>query len=117
MIKQEVNRVVKIINNEKSQSEQLTKTIIKNRVYEAHAIVNHIYNQNKHNKNKKEIQKMIMDALRPIRFSDKTGYYFILHISGETILSPVIPSFEGTNIINLQDSLNHTTGQLELVFM
>jgi len=47
MIKQEVDRVVALINHEKSQSEALTRKKIKARVYEAYAIAQHIYEQNK----------------------------------------------------------------------
>ena len=42
MIKQEVDRVVAMINYEKAQSESITKEKIKTRVYEAHAIAQHI---------------------------------------------------------------------------
>ena len=104
MIKNEVNRVVDMINHEKAQSEKLLKINIKARVYEAHSIAQHIYMKNKNSKNKSEIQAMIINALRPIRFECEKGYYFIDHLSGKNILYPVFPFFEGTNIMNLQDS-------------
>ena len=104
MIKREVERVVDMINYEKAQSEALAKTEINSRVYEVLNIVQNIYEQNKALKSDAEIQKMIVDALRPIRFNDGRGYYFIDSLSGENILYPPHPSFEGQNIINLQDS-------------
>ncbi len=104
MIKREVERVVDMINYEKAQSEALAKTEIKSKVDEVYSIVQNIYKQNKELKSNAEIQKMIVDALRPIRFNDGRGYYFIGSLSGESILYPVHPSVEGQNIINLQDS-------------
>lgn len=104
IIKREVERVVDMINYEKAQSKALAKTEIKSRIYEAHSIVQNIYKQNKELKSDDEIQRMIVAALRPIRFNDGTGYYFIDSLSGENILYPTNPSFEGQDIINLQDS-------------
>ncbi len=104
MIKREVEHVVDMINYEKSQSETLKKTNIKSMVYEACRIVQNVYEKNKELRSDAEIQKMIVDVLRPIRFNDGSGYFFIDSLSGENILYPTHPSFEGKNIINLQDS-------------
>ncbi len=46
IIKQEVNRVVDLISYEKEQSEILTRSKIKSRVYEAYSIAQNIYQQN-----------------------------------------------------------------------
>jgi signal transduction histidine kinase len=104
MIKREVERVVDMINHEKAQSMTLAKTEVRSRVYEAYSIVQNIYEQNKGLKSDAEIQKMIADALRPVCFNDGKGYYFIDSLSGENILYPPYPSFEGQNIVDLQDS-------------
>jgi PAS domain S-box-containing protein len=103
-IKREVRRVVDMINYEKAQTEALAKTEINSRVYEVYSIVQNIYEQNKELKSDAEIQRMIVDVLRPIRFNDGRGYYFIDSLSGENILYPPHPSFEGQNIVNLRDS-------------
>ena len=68
IIKQEVERVVDLISYEKAQSEVLTKEKIKSRVHEAYAIAQNIYQQNKTAKSAAEIEQIILDALRPIRF-------------------------------------------------
>ena len=97
MIKQEVDRVVALINHEKSQSEALTKKKIKAKVYEAYAIVQHIYEQNKSVKNKTEIKQMILEALRPIRFERGIGYYFVTRLDGVEMLFADKPEIEGLN--------------------
>ena len=103
-IKKLVNRVVKRIEFEKSRVDNVTKEEIKSRVYEAYLITENIYNQNKSNKSKKEIQKLITDALRSIRFNGGNGYFFINDLEGKVFLSPALPQFENKNILNLKDS-------------
>ncbi len=103
IIKREVNYVVDMINHEKTQSDELTKSKVKARVYEAYSIAQNIYHQNIA-KNKDEIQQMILDALRPIRFEQGNGYYFISRSDGVAILFPSNPEMEGTNLLELQDT-------------
>jgi PAS domain S-box-containing protein len=104
LIKQEVNRVVDLISYEKAQSEILTKERIKSMVYEAHSITQNIYQQNNTTKNDTEIQQMIKDALRPIRFEQESGYYFINRIDGLNILFANKPEMEGLSLLNVQDT-------------
>ncbi len=103
VLKQEVERVVDMIRYEKAQSEKLTKSKIKSRVYEAHSIVHHIYQENKTTKNKVEIQKMILDAISSIRFEQGNGYYFISRFDGKALLFPSKPELEEKNLINVRD--------------
>ena len=102
--KREVERVVNMINNERVQSESLTRDKIKSRVYEAYSIAQNIYQQNKATKTETEIQQMIIDALRPIRFEYENGYYFITHLDGISILFADKPKMEGLNILGFQDT-------------
>jgi PAS domain S-box-containing protein len=104
IVKQEVHRVVEMIYYEKAQSEILTKQKIKSRVYEAHAIAQHIYQKNYTAKSTDEIQKMIIDALKPIRFEQGSGYYFISRTDGVAILFPSKPKLEGVNLLEVQDT-------------
>jgi PAS domain S-box-containing protein len=104
IIKHEVERVVDMIHYEKAQSGALARRKIKSRVYEAHAIAQHIYQQNKSAKTRDEIQKMIIDALKPIRFEQGVGYYFITRLDGVAILFPSKPELEGVNLMALKDS-------------
>lgn len=104
IIRQEVERVVDMIRYEKAQSERLTKSKIKSRVYDVYAIAHHIYQENKTAKSKDEIQKMILDAISPIRFEQGSGYYFISRLDGVAILFPSKPELEGKNLIDVQDT-------------
>ncbi|BBO80518.1 hypothetical protein DSCO28_10840 [Desulfosarcina ovata subsp. sediminis] len=103
IIKQEVMRVVERIRYEQSQSETVTREKIKARVDEAYAIARHIYQQNRHLKSRTDIQRMILDALRPIRFENGSGYYFATRLDGIEMLFADRPEMEGLNLLNLKD--------------
>lgn len=104
LIKSEVERVIEIINEQRHRSEKIIKNSVKQRVYEASAIAENIYQQNKTTKSKSEIQQLILDALRAIRFEQGTGYYFITQMDGLGILAADKPELEGVNLLNLQDT-------------
>ncbi len=104
LIKREVKRVIELISEQRSRSEQIIKTKVRQRVYEASAIANNIYQQNKTTRSKSEIQQLILDALRAIRFARGTGYYFIVGLDGVSYLDADHPDFEGTSVLDIQDT-------------
>lgn len=50
-----------------------------------------------------DIQRLIVEALRPVRFFDGRGYFFIDDMSGRFILLPTAPQFEGRLMPDNQD--------------
>ena len=73
----EIEKTIKYISNTKKEMTNQLRKNLKNRVDEAYTIASHIYDENKNIKSKKEIQKIIIDALSKIRFFEGRGYYFI----------------------------------------
>ncbi|MCD6580485.1 MAG: cache domain-containing protein [Desulfuromusa sp.] len=104
LIKREVERVVELIYEQRSRSEQETQIMVKQRVFEASAIASNIYQQNKSTKSDNEIQRLIVDALRAIHFVQGSGYYFIVGLNGISYLHADHPAFEGTSVLDLQDT-------------
>ncbi len=104
IIKEEVMRVVHMISSQRSQAEKLTRDRIRQRVREACIIAQNIYLQNKDVKSPAEIQKMIVEALRPIRFEQGLGYYFITNLDGQVIMNADRPQLEGLNYSAWQTS-------------
>jgi PAS domain S-box-containing protein len=104
MLQFEVAGVVKHVQYMRIQADQKMNRILKNRVYEAHAIALNIYHKNKTSKTLHEIGDMIKEALRPIRFNSGRGYYFAVSMDGVEQLYPIKPEFEGESLIDLQDS-------------
>ena len=104
IIQQEVMRVVELISYEKEQYDVLTKSSIKARAYEAWSIADNIYQQNKSSKNNSEIKKMILDALRPIRFENGKGSFFMADLDGTGLLLNANRKMEGKSLLHLQDN-------------
>ncbi len=103
IIKQEVMRVVDIVTRERKRSQEETEKLIQSRVNEAVAIARNIYEQSKTAKDHEAIHGIIIEALRPIRFSDGDGYFFITSFDGTQALVPDSPELEGKNILEIQD--------------
>ena len=103
-LKKHVKAVIQYIEYMEAQIESQLKKNIKHRVEEAHAIATNIYLENKDSRSDLEIKKMIRDALRPIRFSNGSGYYFAFSMDGIEILFPDHPELENKDMLSVQAS-------------
>jgi diguanylate cyclase (GGDEF)-like protein len=101
-IQQEVERIFSYLDDQQQSTRAKLKQQAKQRVEEAHAIAFNIYNNNQ-DKSKAEIAKLIKDALRPIRFFEGRGYFFIYQMDGINVLHSLRPKLEGTSLWNTQD--------------
>lgn len=100
IIKDEVTRVVELINHSINDIDKSAEQTVKNRSNEAYSVVKNIYNENLNIKSESEIKKMIVDALRPVRFNENSGSFFIFDTDGDLILFNDSSEFEGQNIKN-----------------
>lgn len=103
-LKQQVDGAIKYVEFRRSQIEQQTQDEIKRRVLEAHAVATHIIERYRTEKSLKELQDMVREALRPIRFSEGKGYYFATSLDGVEQLFADRPSLEGKNLLAMQDT-------------
>ena len=103
LIKQEVERVIDSINYQRSLSDQRTKDIIKQQVYEAYAVASSVYRQNKSNRSDSEMKRMVLEVLRAIRFEQGSGYFFAIRLDGLVTLNANKPELEGKNLLDLKD--------------
>lgn len=104
IIQNQVNSAIDRINHKKAKDEQIAKEQVKQEVERAYLIADNIYNKYKKTRNQSEIIKMIMEALRPIRFNNGNGYIFSNNLSGKILLYPTMPALENSNMLNLKDS-------------
>lgn len=102
-IRKEVKKVVDLISQTREQAEQVSREMVRSRVYEAHAIATNIYLGHRETAGRDELQKMIIDALRPIRYANGSGYFFATRFDGVEMLFADRPETEGTNLLNIQD--------------
>jgi PAS domain S-box-containing protein len=104
LIKNETEQVLDYVEFKISQAETRLKQIIRNRTNEAYDIAINLYNQHKATRNPDELKKIIKDALRPIRYNNQRGYYFVTRLDGVEILFADRPEMEGLNLIDMQDT-------------
>ncbi|MCB9494052.1 MAG: cache domain-containing protein [Desulfobacteraceae bacterium] len=103
-IREQVLGISDMISHVRGQSMELSRQAVLSRVREAHSIASHIYETNKGIKTDLEIQEMIFEALRPVRFEDGKGYYFATRIDGLELLFSDRPEMEKKNLYDLKDS-------------
>ena len=103
IIKQRVYEVYDYIKREQEYTEQELRNSLKEAIENAYKIANNIYQNNLH-KDTNEVKKLIVDALRDIRFNSGRGYYFIYENSGKNILLPHNQELEGKDFWEHQDA-------------
>ncbi|WP_334550924.1 cache domain-containing protein [Vibrio scophthalmi] len=101
-IQNRVTNIVDQIEFEKKRTEDLLRQDIKQRVEEALAIAQNLYRQYE-GQPEETIKKAITEALRPIRFNQGRGYFFVYQLDGTNVMHPILPQLEGTDMWDLQD--------------
>jgi len=101
-LKREVNQALNFVNYMKSQTEKRLQESIKTRVNEAYAIIENIYLKERDIKNTEEIEALIKQALRSLRYNDGRGYYFAFTLEGVETLFEIRPEMEGTNMLQVR---------------
>ncbi len=104
LIKHETDKVIDYVQFKISRAETRLKQIIRSRTHEAYDVALSLYNQYRATKKPAELKKIITDALRPIRYNNQRGYYFITRFDGVEILFADRPEMEGKNLIDMQDT-------------
>ena len=56
---------------------------------------------------------MIREAVRPIRFNEKQGYFFIINHQGDAVLYPSVPEYEGKNLF--KDSIGNPENVRDMI--
>jgi len=102
-MQKDVDAAVAYLEFMRSQTEERTRLVIRERVQEAHRIATHLYDQYKGKKSRAEIEDMVREALRPISFLNGRGYYFATRLDGVEMLCSTCRHLEQKNLIDLQD--------------
>ncbi|MBU0909349.1 MAG: cache domain-containing protein, partial [Proteobacteria bacterium] len=102
LIKNEVEKTVDYVTFMKSLLEHRVQSEVKNRVYEAYAIAEHLY-RTETGMPVAEVEDLVREALRPIRFSNGRGYFFAVSLDGIEKLFADRPEIEGRNMLATRD--------------
>ncbi len=102
-VRDEVEKVLDYVQYRHSRSETILRATLKSRVNEADAIASHLVEVEGGRLSRPELERLVKEALRPIRFNNSRGYFFMASLDGVEMLYPVVPQFEGANLLNLKD--------------
>ncbi len=95
-VKEELAKVVELIDYRRRQNELMAELDIRERVQAAYTIASHNYRLYKDEMSLEEIRSTIIELLRPIRWDNGRGYYFAGRVqSGLIDLFADEPFFEG----------------------
>ena len=103
-MKKEVDAAFAYLEFMRSKVDERTRRIIRERTLEAHRIASHLVQTYKGSRSRTELEEMVREALRPIRFLDGRGYYFATRLDGLEILCATCQQLENRNLIDLRDT-------------
>ncbi len=101
----EMDSAVSFIEFTRKRTESVLQQSLMAQVDGAYQIVEALYARESARRSPGEVKQLITEALRPARFYDGRGYYFIDSMQGQFVLLPTSPQLEGT--INLDNKDDH----------
>ena len=96
-LRSKIEMQIKAINASRDSARQSLMNTIKARTYEAYAVAENLYEKYEE-KRPEEIQSLIREAIRPIRFNNDRGYFFIRDTQGPFVLYPPNSDIEGPHV-------------------
>lgn len=107
LLAQQVDTAKGFLAGMRARTEAVLKSQIREQVDEAHAMAEAIYNREIGRRPEAEIKRLIIEALRPLRFFEGAGYFFVDGMDGSCVLLPINPNREGTSLIDNRDDTGH----------
>jgi len=103
----EMQSAVGYIEYSRTRTEAVLKESLTEQVDNALQIVQAIYDRESSRRPVAEVKRLIIEALRPVRFYEGRGYYFIDDMDGQFILLPTAPQYEGKISLDNRDDTGH----------
>ncbi len=101
-VRNHVVMAIKYIEHMTARTESRIKAVVSQQVSQALAMATAIYTENRGKIPNEQIGRLIVEALRPIRFNDGRGYFFIMDRNGVERLFADRPEYEGKRLIDLK---------------
>jgi signal transduction histidine kinase/CheY-like chemotaxis protein len=99
-VRESVLDFIRSIDMRHKTTNAMLRRTLKEQVEQIHSIALHLYQQNAATMNKDALEKLIIEAIRPITFNNGRNYFFIRSMSGITKLWPPAPEQEEKSIYN-----------------
>ena len=103
----ELDSAISFLEFTRNRTEDVLKKSLRDQVDTALQMVQAIYDRESPKRSKAEVQRLIIEALRPARFYDGRGYYFIDTVQGQFVLLPTAPQLEGSTNLDNRDDQGH----------
>ena len=103
----EMDSALSYIEFTHSRTDDVLRKSLAGQVDTAMQIVEAIYARESSRRSAEEVKRLIVEALRPVRFYGGRGYYFIDDMKGQFILLPTAPQLEGKTVLDNQDDRGH----------
>ncbi len=106
-LQSEMMGAISFLEFSRSRTEANLQRSLIEKVDSAYQIIEGIYQRESARHPESEVKRMIVEALRPARFYEGRGYYFIDDMNGQFILLPTAPKLEGQTRLENQDDTGH----------
>lgn len=91
----------------RGSAEEEQRLRIREQVDLAWQLADHLYQSQRTRLNDQQLRNLITETLRPLRFFDGHGYYFINDLDGNSVLQPLEPEREGQSQLGSRDDTGH----------
>ncbi|MFC3532757.1 EAL domain-containing protein [Vogesella facilis] len=85
------------------QADQILRQRIREQVDTAYTLASALYQRQKGSRPAAHIQRDILESLRPLRYFDGRGYFFVDSMAGDCLLLPTAPEREGSSLLDNRD--------------
>lgn len=99
LLKRVVDDALQTIAYERRRVEERVETSLRQRVDEAELLATNLIKTYRGRRSSAEIETMVREALRPIRFNNGRGYFFAFDLTGVEKLFPLRPDLEGVDML------------------
>jgi PAS domain S-box-containing protein len=103
----EIDGAISYIEFTRSRTEMVLSENLIEHVDMAMATAEAVYAKESGRRPVAEVKRLISETLRPMRFFEGGGYYFIDDLQGQFILLPTAPQLEGKTNLDNQDDTGH----------
>ncbi|WP_394787040.1 cache domain-containing protein, partial [Rhodoferax sp.] len=103
----EMDSAISYLEFTRARTEDVLRKSLTEHVDTAMQIAEAIYAKESPRRPAAEVKQLIVEALRPVRFYEGRGYYFIDDLKGQFILLPTAPQREGNTVLDNQDDTGH----------
>ncbi|WP_300112400.1 EAL domain-containing protein [Rhodoferax sp.] len=103
----ELDSAASFLEFTRQRTEDVLRKSLREQVDTALHMAQAIYQQEAPIRGTGDVKRLITEALRPARFYDGRGYFFIDDMQGKFILLPIAPQLEGTTNLDNRDDNGH----------